>query len=221
MGTAIGASLPYAVGAALSPLPITAVTLILLAHRGRVSTLFVGGRVFGYAVVLAIAIAASELIRVGTYVAPSPVGEIARFGLGALAVGAGIWTWLRRPAGDAPETESRWMRALGKLTPVRSAGLGFALSAGPKSLVLVAGGGLAIAGASVTPPEEALAGIVFVVIATSTALVPVVLYYALGVRGLSTLRSLQDWMQRNSAGIGAALLILLGVVLIGSGITGL
>lgn len=221
MGTAIGASLPYAVAAALSPVPLTAVTLILLARRGIASSLFAAGRVSSYALVLTVVIVASELIRPGTDVAPSPAGEVARFALGAIALGAGIWTWLSRSSAERSASPGRWMRAVGNITPIRSAGLGFALSSGPKNLVLLAGGGLAIAGARVTWAGEALAGVIFVAVAASTALVPVVLYYALGTRGLSALRSLQEWMQMNSAGISAVLLILAGVVLIGSGISAL
>lgn len=221
MGLAIGASLPYAVAAALSPLPITAVTLILLARRRIASSLFAAGRIFSYALVLTVVIAASELIRPGTDVAPSAAGEIARFALGAIALGAGIWTWLSRASSDKSTSPSRWLGAVGRMTPTRSAALGFALSAGPKNLVLLAGGGLAIAGARVTWAGEALAGVVFVAVASSTALVPVVLYWALGTRALNWLRSGQEWMQMNSAAISAVLLILVGVVLIGSGISGL
>lgn len=220
MGTAIGASLPYAVAAALSPLPITAVTLILLARRGLASCLFAGGRVFSYTLVLTVVIVGSELIRPGTDVAPSSTGEIARFALGTIALGAGVWTWLSRSS-DKSTSPSRWMRAISGITPLRSAALGFALSAGPKNLVLLAGGGLAIAGARVTWGGEALAGLLFVAVASSTATLPVVLYYALGARALNLFRSLQEWMQMNSAAISTVLLILVGVVLIGSGISGL
>lgn len=222
MGTAIGASLPYAVAAALSPVPITAVTLILIAHRGFTGSLFSAGRVAGYAVVLTVVIATSELIHLGTDLAPSPAGEIARFVLGAIAVGAGIWTWFGRSSVESSTASRRWVQGLGRrITPTRSAALGFALSAGPKSLLLLVSGGLVIAGARVTPVGEALAGVVFVAVATSTALVPVALYYALGARGMSTLQSIQDWMQMHGAAISAVILVLAGVFLIGSGISGL
>lgn len=220
MGIAIGAALPYAVAAALSPVPITVVTLILLARRGIAGGLFAAGRVFSYALFLTCVIVGSELIRPGSDAAPSTAGEIARFVLGGISLVAGIWTWVRRSPPDGSTGSSRWMRVAGKMTPVRSAGLGFALSAGPKNLVLLAGGGLAIAGARVTWAGEALAGLVFVAVASSTALLPVVLAYALGARATTALHSLQDWMQTNSAGISAVVLILAGVVLIGTGIAG-
>lgn len=47
MGTARGASLPYAAAAAMSPLPITAVTLVALSRRGLASGFCAGGRVAG------------------------------------------------------------------------------------------------------------------------------------------------------------------------------
>ncbi|MBO0702082.1 MAG: GAP family protein, partial [Candidatus Dormibacteraeota bacterium] len=157
---------------------------------------------------------------IGTNLAPTPIGEIARFALGAIALGAGIWTWLSRSS-ERSTSPARWMGAVGRITPTRSAALGFALSAGPKSLVLLAGGGLAIAGVRTSWAGEALAGVVFVAVASSTALVPVVLYYALGKRALNWLHSVHDWMQLHSAAVSAVLLILVGVVLIGSGISGL
>lgn len=221
MGTALGASLPYAVAAALSPVPITAVTLILLAHRGLAGGLFASGRMLGYALVITCVIVGSELIRLGTDLAPSPAGEIARFAVGAIALGAGIWTWLNRSSRDKATSPSSWIRVIDRVTPRRSAALGFALSAGPKSLVLLAGGGLAIAGARVTWAGEALAGLVFVCVAGSTAMVPVVIYYALGARATGVLRSLEAWMETNSAGVSAVLFILVGVFLIGSGISAL
>jgi hypothetical protein len=221
MGTAIGASLPYAVAAALSPVPITAVTLILLMRRGIASSLFAAGRVFSYAVLLTIVIVASELIRPGTDAAPSLIGVIARFAIGGAALGAGVWTWIRRSPADSSTAPSRWARAVDNITPARSAALGVVLSAGPKNLVLLAGGGLVVAGARLSWAGEAAAGVVFLGIASSTVLVPVMLYYAVGARALNALGSLQAWMQTNSATISTVLLILAGVVLIGSGITGL
>ena len=220
MPTAIGASLPYALAAALSPIPITAVTLILLARRGLASGLFTAGRFFAYALILTLVVIGSELIHPGTDVAPSPAGEIARFVLGAAAIGAGIWTWLRRSA-EKSERSRRWVRAVTRVTAPRSAALGFALSAGPKNWLLLAGGGLAIAGARVSWAGEALAGLVFVAVAASTAAVPVVLYYAIGARALNALQSLQDWMQTNGAAISSVLLVVVGVVLVGSGFVGL
>lgn len=221
MGTAIGASLPYALAAALSPVPVTAVTLILVARRGFAGSLFAAGRVFSYALVVTCVIVGSELIRPGTDVAPSPTGEIARFALGGIALAAGVWTWISRSPADTSTTSGRWMRAVGGMRPTRTAALGFALSAGPKNLVLLAGGGLAIAGARVTWAGEALAGVIFVAVASSTATVPVVLYYALGTRALTGLRSLQGWMETHSAAISTVLLVVAGLVLIGSGISGL
>jgi len=221
LGTAIGSSLPYAVAAALSPIPITALTLILIGHHGVAGGLFAAGRVLSYALVLTILIIGAELFNAGTDAAPSALGVAVRIALGAVAIGAGVWTWVGRSSERKAPAPTRWMQAVSGMRPSRAGALGVALSSGPKSLVLLAGGGLTIAGARLDIAGEALAGVIFLGVATSTVLLPVVLYYVLGARSLSTFRSLQDWMQTNNAGIGAVLLILVGVVLIGSGISGL
>jgi hypothetical protein len=219
--SAIGASLPYAVAAALSPIPISAVTLILLADRRLAGGLFAVARVFSYAVVLTCVIVGSELILERTGVRAKDARVAVRFVLGTIAIGTGIWTWLCRPSETKPAAQPRWMGAVVGITPTRSAALGTALSIGPKSLVILAGGGLAIAGGRVTWFGAVLEGLVFLIVSTSTVLVPVVLCYTVGDRADDALRTLQGWMQTNTAAMTAVILILVGVLLIGSGIRSL
>ena len=57
MGAAIGGALPFAVGVALSPIPIVAVVLMLTTQRARVNgAVFIAGWLAGLAVVGAIAL---------------------------------------------------------------------------------------------------------------------------------------------------------------------
>ncbi len=214
MGQAIGGILPFAVAATLSPLPITAVILILLSGGARVSGLtFAGGRVLGYALVIAIVILAAGAIRQPHGRIPSVSVPIVRLVVGVAALCLGIWTWVGRRKSRPAQAAPRWTRVVQGITPVKSAGVGFALSIGPKSILLLAGGGLVIANAPTGVIGGAAAAGIFLAVASATVIAPVVLYYALGDRGPTLLAGIQAWMSAHTAAIGGALLIVIGAFL--------
>ncbi len=221
LGAAIAGGLPYAIASAASPIPVAAVILMLLARRGAAGLTFSLGRLTGYAVILALVIFASELIGRGLETERSVAGTVARLIAGFALLIAGTWTWLRRGRRGATGGLWRRVRALDRITPTTGAGVGFALSIGPKSLLMGTGGGLAIAGATVTPAGGVAAAVVFLAIAGSTVLVPVALYYGAGSRALTVLEPLEPWMETHAIAISAAALAAVGVVLIGTGLTGL
>jgi hypothetical protein len=146
---------------------------------------------------------------------------VARLVLGFALLVAGTWTWLRRGGPGAGNGLWRRVRALDGITPARGAGVGFALSIGPKSLLMGTGAGLAIAGAPITPAGGVAAALVFLAIAGSTVLVPVLLYYAAGSRALAVLQRLDLWIEPNAMAISAAALAAIGVVLIATGLPAL
>jgi hypothetical protein len=142
LGQAIGGILPFAVAATLSPVPITAVILILLAGGARASGLtFAAGRVLGYALVITVVILAAGAIQHPHGRVPSVSGSIARLVVGLAAICLGVWTLARRRPDRAAATTPRWTRVVQGITPIKSAGVGFALSIGPQSILLLAGGG--------------------------------------------------------------------------------
>ena len=65
-----------------------------------------------------------------------------------------------------------------------------------------------------------VAAIVFVLLAISTVVLPVVLYRILGTRAQGTLESLNVWLQANNTTVMAVLILVIGVVLIGKGVSG-
>ena len=65
MGAAIGQVLPFAVGVALSPVPIIAVALMLMSQRARLNgPLFVIGWLVGLAVIGVVVLAVAALLAV-------------------------------------------------------------------------------------------------------------------------------------------------------------
>jgi threonine/homoserine/homoserine lactone efflux protein len=103
----------------------------------------------------------------------------------------------------------------------RFGALGVALSAiNPKNLLMMVGGGIAIANAPASTGGKVVAAAVFVLLAVSTVVLPVVLFHVLGARGQTILESLNSWLQANNAVVMAVLVLVIGVVLIGKGIAG-
>lgn len=196
-----------------------AIILMPMSRRAGVNSLaFAGGWIAGVAGALAVVVVASGAIGTGTNAAPSPGTSTVHLILGVGVVLLGVRNCRRRPAPGQPADVARWLQAIEEITPVRSAGLGVALSAvNPKNLLLIMAGGLAIAGASVSSGGKVVAGVVFVLLAVSTVVAPVVLYRVFGARAR---RWLSRWLELNHTTAMAVLLLVIGVVLIGKGIGG-
>jgi threonine/homoserine/homoserine lactone efflux protein len=99
-------------------------------------------------------------------------------------------------------------------------GLGFLLSAAnPKNLLLGIAAGAAIGSAGLAGGETAAVVAVFTVLAAVTVIVPVVGFLLAGGRLDRTLDATKDWLIRNNSVVMAVLLIVLGVNLLGDGIS--
>jgi hypothetical protein len=222
MGQAIGDSITLALGVAISPIPIIAIILMLLSKKAGANSLaFSFGWILGVAGALAVVILASGAIGTGTGGAPSHGVSVVKIVLGVLLLLVGLRNWRKRPKAGQPVELPKWLQAIGSITPAKSAGLGVALSAvNPKNLLLIIGGGLAIANAPTSTSGKVVAATVFVLVAISTVVLPVVLYRILGARAQSTLESLNTWLQANNATVMAVLILVIGVVLIGKGVAG-
>jgi hypothetical protein len=215
--------LPSAVGVAISPLPIVAVVLMLVTPRARTNgPAFVVGWWLGIAVVGGIVLAVAGEAGASDEGEPETWVSILELFLGAALLLVAVKQWKDRPrAGAEPETP-KWMSALDSFTPVKAGGLAAALSgANPKNLLLVVAGAAAIAKAGISAGEQAIALVIFVLIASIGVMVPVVLFFALGERSKEMLDGLKDWMVQNNTTIMAVLLLILGVKLVGQAITGL
>jgi threonine/homoserine/homoserine lactone efflux protein len=222
MGQAIGESITFAIGVAISPVPIIAIVLMLLSKKAGANSLaFALGWVIGVAGATAVVIAASGAIGTGSGGAPSHGVSIVKIVLGVLLLLVGLRDWRKRPKAGQPATLPKWLQAIESITPVKSGALGIALSAlNPKNLLMIVGGGLAIANAPASTGGKVVAAAIFVVLAISTVVLPVVLFRILGARAQTTLESLNVWLQSNNAVVMAVLVLVIGVVLVGKGIAG-
>jgi threonine/homoserine/homoserine lactone efflux protein len=224
MGNVVGELLPLAVGVAISPLPIIAVILMLLAPRaGGASRGFGAGWVVGILVATFVVVIVASVADIGgTSSDPSTGSSWVKLILGLLLVHLSLSQWRKRPRGDEPAVMPKWMASIDRITPVKAAGLGFLLSAvNPKNLTMCIAAGIVVAGGNLGGGQEVGAVLIFTVIAASTVLIPVIGYAVARERMSGWLTELRTWLEHNNTAVMAVLILVIGVVLLGKGIGGL
>jgi hypothetical protein len=92
--------------------------------------------------------------------------------------------------------------------------------ANPKNLLLAIGAAAAIAQTGIGSGDQAIAYVVFALIATVGVAAPVVMFFALGDRSHRILAGLRDWMGQHNAVIMAVICLIIGAKLIGDAIGG-
>lgn len=224
MGSVIGNLLPLAVGVAISPVPIIATILMLLAPKAsRTSVGFLIGWIAGIltATTVFTVIAATAGLDNGSS-SPSATASWIQIGLGAVLVLLGMRQWWSRPRPGEEAALPKWMSAIDSFTFGKALGLGFLLSAvNPKNLLMCVGAGTAIGGAGIDVGGQLIAVVVFTVIAACTVTLPVVAYLVASDRMRRPLEELRVWLQQSNAAVMAVLMFVIGVVLVGKGVGGL
>ena len=223
MGDVIGQILSFAVGVAVSPVPVIAVVLMLTTDRGRVN-----GPAFVLGWIAGLALAGTAILLLAGQADASDGGEPATWvgvlklmlGLGLLALA--VKQWRGRPADSEAAELPSWMQKIDGFAPGRALALAVALAAiNPKNLLLTVGAATTIAHAGLEAGEQAVALGVFILVASLGIGAPVAIYFALGEKSASLLGGLKDWMAHNNAAIMTVLLLVLGAKLLGDGITAL
>jgi threonine/homoserine/homoserine lactone efflux protein len=222
VGEAIGQSLSLAVGVALSPIPIIAVTLMLVTARARVNgPAFVIGWLVGLGAVGAVVLLVAGPGDASEGGEPATWVDALKLALGALLLLIAARQWRARPHGDEEPAAPAWMGAIESFTPAKSLGAGAALAAAnPKNLLLAVAAAATIAQTGIPGGEQAAAYAVFAVVGSLGVAAPVALYLALGDRSAPMLAGLKGWMAAHNAAIVAALCLVIGAKLVGDAIAG-
>jgi threonine/homoserine/homoserine lactone efflux protein len=223
MGEAIGQELVYAVGIALSPIAIVGVSLMLATPQARSNgPAFVGGWIVGLALASVIA-----LLIAGAAGADEGVGEadwvdVVKAVLGVALIAVGVRRRRSRSRAEGGRELPGWMRSVDRFTPGRSAATGAGLAAlNPKNLILIVAAATAIAETGASAAGQAVALLVFVLVGTFGAGLPVLIYLIQGERARARLDSLREWMIEHNGAVIAVLCIVIGAKLVGEAITGL
>jgi Sap, sulfolipid-1-addressing protein len=223
MGQAIGQTLSFGIGVALSPLAIIAVVLMLFTPRGRVNgSAFLAGWVLAIAVVGAIVLLVAGGASASKHGTPATWVSVVKIILGVWLLLLAGRQWRGRPRGRTRPELPGWMKTIDRFTPTRSLAMAVALAAiNPKNLVLIVGAAAAIAQTGAGTGGQAVALIVFTIIGSLGVAAPVAIDYLMGERATTMLEELRDWMARENATIMALICLIIGAKLIGDAITAL
>src|SRR5919112_2139748 len=138
VGQVIGDLLPLAIGVAISPIPIIAVILMLLAPKaGGTSAGFLIGWLVGIAGVTTVFLLLAGVLDLGSSTEPSAAASWVELALGVLLLLLAARQWQGRPEPGVEPALPKWMAAIDTFTAGKAAGLGLLLSAvNPKNLLL-------------------------------------------------------------------------------------
>lgn len=219
-GSLLGELIPLAVVVAASPLSIIpALLLVLHSARPRPTGLaYLAGWLLGLTVMTGVFVAVPRAFG-GSDQSTSSWGGWVRLAIGIVLIGFGVWRWVTR---DKASRAPAFFTTLGKVGPGRAAALGLVLTfINPKLLLLNAAAGLAISTADLGVPGTWLAVAVYVVLAGSTVLVPMLAYSVAAHRLDRPLEQMREWIELKHAVLTAAVLVIFGVLLMYQGIRAL
>lgn len=210
--------LPLALVIALSPISIIPAVLVLQGDRPHESGLaFLAGWFLGITALTTLFTVLPGLMEADSGPPPTWASWV-RVAVGAALIVFGIFRWFTR---HSRPHQLPGLRHLTEARPLKLFGISAMLTVvNVKVLFMCVAAGLVIANSSLgalTP--VAAAG--FVLIATSSVIVPVLGYIASAGRLDPALLRLNGWLQRNSGALVAVTLVVIGVLVLHRGIDAL
>jgi len=222
MGPSISEVLPFAIGVAISPIPLVAVILMLFTPRAKQNgPAFLVGWVAGLSVLATVVYLVADAVNVSqANSSASDSTSTVKVVLGAALLFGGLRRLRNRtPAGTVPEPP-KWMASVDTFTPVKAVGLGVLLGAvNPKNLVLTFGAAAGLAQLSGETGGDAVAGLIaFVVIASSTTAAAVAYRLFGGEASRAHLEDAKVWLTQHNEAVMAVLFLVFGAVLLSQGL---
>lgn len=216
---AVGSLLSLSIAIASSPLPIIAAVLVA-GSGGAAGLAYVLGWLIG---LTGLALFSAFLVRGIGEIGPTGqlLLDILRAALGVLLLGGALRKWKKRPREGEEPTVPAWLEAFRTMNAPRALRWGAVLAAAnPKHVGLMLAAMAYVSEAAST--GEALIAVAVVVLLSSVAVVAIVLAGALGGKGAAAgLQAIQQFMVHNNNVIVMTVFIILGTMLLASGLYGL
>lgn len=220
MGQGISDVLTFAIGVAISPIPIIAVILMLFSRRARVNgPAFFLGWVVSLAAVCTVVYVLSHDGNVATGTTASDSVSWGKIVLGVALVLLARRQWRKRPLEGTEPEMPKWMATIDGVSPAKAFGLAVVLAAvNPKNLVLTLGAAAGLAQSGLTTSDAIASIAVFVVIASLTIAGPVLYALVGGDKARAALDSAKGWLTVHNAAVMTVLFLVFGVDLIAKGL---
>lgn len=217
---AVGQLLPIAVAGAVSSVPITAMIMILLSpQRSKSAIPFLIGWVLGLAAVVSLCALGARAVPVSRFGRHDTALGIAEIMVGVALIAGALIARRRAAPAEGPSGLPQWLRGIGSLGPWPAFGVALVLNVRPKAILLALAGGLVLRGAALPLGQAAIVIAVYTVIAASTVVVPIAMTLVAPARMEPRLIRAREWLGRHGAAVSAAVLVVVGIVAIGHGLT--
>jgi hypothetical protein len=220
MGQGISAILGFAVGVAVSPVPIIAMILMLFSERARVNgPVFLVGWVVALAVVSGVAYAVADGGNASTSTTTADTVAWGKIVFGLLFLALALRTWRKRPAPGAEPEMPAWMAGIDGFTPMKALTFGVLLSGvNPKNLMLAVAAGTGVATLGLSSGEALGSLLVFVVLGSLTIAAPVGYYLLGGQKAADALTELKGWLTAHNDAVMTVLFLVIGADLVAKGL---
>lgn len=218
LGSELTELIPLALVITLSPLTIIPGILMLHTPSPRPTSLaFLLGWILGISALTAVFVLVSDALgELGKQPTWAPYIRIV---IGAALILFGLYRWLTR---TRSEHQPAWLTKMTSIGPARAFVTAVVLVVvNPKVLFMCAAAGLAIGSAGLGTTGAWTADAVFTAIAASSVALPVLAYLVAGEKLDEPLTKLKNWMEAQHATLVAAILVVLGVMVLYKGIHGL
>ncbi len=218
MWQALGGILPLALAAAVSSMPIVAVTVILLSpRRGESALPFLAGWILGCLAVMILGTLAAQALPVHPRRRPETTIGVLEIIIGIGLVGLGLLALHRRKENGAGPLPS-WVNRIDTFGSLPAFGIGLALNIRPKALLLAAAASLVLRGEKLGGAESLVMIAIYTALATSTVSIPTVMTLLFPHRMEPRLNAARTWLTENGLLITAVVMILIGTVIAGAGL---
>jgi threonine/homoserine/homoserine lactone efflux protein len=216
----IGQLLPLGLAAALSTVPVTVLLVIMMSPHRRVAAVpYAVGCLIGTMIIVVVASLAAQFLPEPRQRREDEVVAVLELILGTALILVGLRTWRRRHGSGRDLQLPGWAgSAIDRLTAVRAFGLGVIIELRPKSALLACVVSLQVHAATREDPGPLGVIVIYVLIATSTVTLPVLATIISPDRMEPRLSRAADTLGAEGQLISAIVLLMIGVVVIGSGL---
>nr|WP_253913429.1 GAP family protein [Pseudoruegeria sp. HB172150] len=211
--------MPIAIAIAFSPFTVVAVVLVQGSPEGPAAGLsFLFGWLFGLTTLTFLMI----LLLGGAESEFAIFGPMMQLVIGVLLLWAAWKKWRGRPRGAIVPEPPGWLRSLTTVTPGRAMVVGAMIGGvNPKNVALAIAGSAIIVGHELYSLGTVVAGAVFVALSTVTVFGTVMYRLLGGAKAETSLGVVKDFMLRNNNVILMLLFLLIGVKVLGDGLSAL
>jgi hypothetical protein len=212
--------IPFAVGIAISPVPIITVILSLFSVKAVWNgPAFLLGWALGILVVCIPVLMFTDSTRFTETADPSVMASVIRVVLGGLLFLAALLQWRARPKTGEGVKIPKWLLMVEVISPIKVFGVGFffAVVTNPKNMALTIAGTLPIAHSLLSVPEKTSLVAAFIIISSLGIAIPVIYYLAAGESARNLLNTWKRWLIANNRGVVATMLLIFGIILFSEG----